>query len=137
MAIPPNEVVATYATGPGATPAWQVSGRRTVLWIDVVGTDYAAAALDVEPGNATPSIAARWAWHKLSAEPKSVAIIYTMILEWPSVKAAVATLPRWMQSHIRWWIADPNGVPHIVPGSQATQWYWGHNYDISTAMPDF
>ena len=40
-----------------------------------------------------------------------------------------------MQHQVRWWIADPTGVPHVVPGAQATQWYWGHNYDISTALP--
>ena len=42
-----------------------------------------------------------------------------------------------MQSHVRWWIADPTGVDHIVPGASATQWYWGHNYDITTAKPGF
>ena len=40
-----------------------------------------------------------------------------------------------MQHQVRWWIADPTGVPHIVPGASATQWYWGHNYDITTARP--
>jgi hypothetical protein len=24
-----------------------------------------------------------------------------------------------------------------VPGASATQWYWGPNYDISTANPGF
>ena len=135
-AIPPGQVVATYATGPGAVPASQVAGRTTVLWIDVTGTDYAASVLDVEPGNASPSTAASWAYNRLSADPTGVAIIYTMISEWQTVQAAVATLPSWMQSHIRWWIADPTGVAHVVPGAQATQWYWGPNYDISTALPD-
>ena len=46
-------------------------------------------------------------------------------------------LPHQMQSRIRWWIADPTGVPHIVPGSSATQWYWGSSYDITTAAPRF
>jgi hypothetical protein len=53
------------------------------------------------------------------------------------VKSAVAALPASMQSHVRWWIADPTGVPHVVPGSSATQWYWGSNYDITTATPSF
>jgi hypothetical protein len=60
-----------------------------------------------------------------------------MLSEWPSVQAACATLPASMRSRIRWWIADPTGVPHIVPGSDATQWFWGANYDISTATPRF
>jgi hypothetical protein len=42
-----------------------------------------------------------------------------------------------MRSHVRYWIADPTGQPHIVPGSDATQWYWGSNVDISTATPRF
>jgi hypothetical protein len=134
--IPAGQPVATYATGGYAVPASQVAGRN-VLWIDTQGTDPAAQALDVEPGDATPSVAASWAWHKLSAAPGAVARIYTMISEWPAVKAAVATLPQQMQSHIRYWIADPTGVPHVLPGSSATQWYWGKNYDISTANPGF
>jgi len=135
-AIPAHHMIATYATGGFAVPASQVAGRQ-VLWIDTQGTDPAAAALDVEPGDATPSIAAQWAWHKLTATPGAVARIYTMISEWPAVKAAIAGLPQRMQSHIRYWIADPTGVPHIVPGASATQWYWGANYDISTATPGF
>jgi hypothetical protein len=135
-AIPAHHMIATYATGGYAVPAAQVAGRQ-VLWIDTLGTDPAAAALDVEPGDATPSVAAQWAWHKLSATPDTVARIYTMISEWPAVKAAIAGLPHKMQSHVRYWIADPTGVPHIVPGASATQWYWGKNYDISTANPGF
>ncbi len=129
-------MVATYATGGYAVPAAAVAGRN-VLWIDARGTDPAAGALDVEPGDATPSIAATWAEQKLSASPGAVARIYTMISEWPAVKAAIAALPQRMQSHVRYWIADPTGVPHVVPGSSATQWYWGQNYDISTALPGF
>ena len=135
--IPTGHPIATYATGGYAVPASQVAGRRSVLWIDTQGYDPAAQALDVEPGDATPSIAASWAWHKLSAAPGDVARIYTMISEWPAVRAAIATLPQRMQSHVRYWIADPTGVPHVVPGSNATQWYWGKNYDISTANPGF
>jgi hypothetical protein len=41
-----------------------------------------------------------------------------------------------MRSRIRWWVADPTGVPHIVPGSSATQWYWGSSYDESMAAPN-
>ena len=134
--IPQGQNVATYATGGYAVPASQVAGRN-VLWIDTQGTDPGAQALDVEPGDATPSIAASWAFHKLSAAPGGVARIYTYLSEWPAVKAAIATLPQQMQSHIRYWIADPTGYNHVVPGSDATQWYWGKNWDISTATPNF
>jgi hypothetical protein len=135
-AIPAGHEVATYATGPYAVQASQVAGRK-VLWIDTQGTDPKAAALDVEPGDATPGLAATWAQQKLSADPHTNAIIYTMQSEWPAAQAAIAGLPHWMQHHVRWWIADPTGVPHVLPGASATQWYWGSNYDITTANPGF
>jgi hypothetical protein len=135
-AIPANNMVATYATGPYAASPSQVAGRQ-VIWIDVYGTDYGASALDVEPSDATPDQAASWAYHRLKLHPTELAHIYTSISEWPQVQAACAALPAWMQSHIRWWIADPTGFPHIVPGSDATQWYWGSSYDISTATRRF
>jgi hypothetical protein len=135
--IPGNHVIATYATGPFAVPGSEVAGRP-VLWIDTTGTDpQGASALDVEPGDATPASAATWVAQKMDANPHATAILYTMESDWPATQAAVATLPQWMQSHVRWWIADPTGVPHVVPGSNATQWYWGTNYDISTALPGF
>ena len=42
-----------------------------------------------------------------------------------------------MQAHVKYWIADPTGTPHIVPGASATQWFWGSSYDISQAQPGF
>ena len=135
--IPAGYEVATYADGPNPTPASEVAGRTQVLWIDINGSDPQASVLDLEPGCATPSVAPGWVSARLAADPDGVAILYTMISEWPAVQQAVASLPQSMQSHIRWWIADPTGYPHIVPGSDATQWYWGPNYDISTALPGF
>lgn len=136
-AIPGNHVVATYATGSYAASAGDVAGRKAVLWIDTHGTDPQAGALDVEPGDATPSMAASWAWQRLHAHPREHAIIYTMRSEWAAAQASIGTLPHWMQNHVRWWIADPTGYPHVVPGSNATQWYWGTHYDITTAKPGF
>ena len=136
-AIPPNQVVATYATGSYAASPSQVAGQKRVLWIDTNGSDPNATVLDVEPGDATPSMAATWAASRLTAHPNAHAVIYTMQSQWPAAQQAIATLPSWMQSHIRWWIADPTGVPHIVPGSDATQWYWGQSYDMTTATPRF
>jgi hypothetical protein len=135
-AIPGGHVVATYATGSYAVPASQVAGRP-VYWIDTRGTDPGAQALDVEPGDATPTMAATWAWQRLHADPSAKAIIYTMRSEWPATQAAIGTLPHWMQNHVRWWIADPTGYRHVIPGSNATQWYWGSSYDISTVLPGF
>ena len=129
--------VATYGDGAHPVPASQVEGRRSVVWISVTGQDYGASVVDVEPGNASPAAAASWAQHRLTADPQAPTRIYTYLSEWPAVKAAVATLPAQIQAHIHYWIADPTGTPHIVPGSQATQWYWGPNFDISMAAPGF
>jgi hypothetical protein len=54
-----------------------------------------------------------------------------------TVRASVHQLPSGMGDHVQWWIADPTGHPHVVPGSDATQWYWGSHFDISTANPGF
>ena len=134
--LPHDKVAAVYANGNYAASSSQMKGRGSVLWIDTNGSDPAADALDVEPGDATPYGAAQWVQHRLSAQPHSVAIVYTMRSEWQQVKDNVGHLPGWMQSKVRYWIADPTGVPHVVPGSNATQWYWGNSYDITTANPD-
>ena len=136
-AIASHRNVAAYANGNYAASSAQVAGHRSVLWIDVTGYDHNASVLDVEPGDATPSLAASWAWHRLHAHPTALARIYTMRSLWPAVRAAVAHLPAKMRSHVRYWIADPTGTPHIVPGSDATQWYWGSSYDITSATPRF
>ncbi|MGO8961503.1 MAG: hypothetical protein ACLQFR_29650 [Streptosporangiaceae bacterium] len=135
-AIPARHVVATYATGGYAVSPAAVTGRK-VLWIDTNGSDPRAAALDIEPGDATPAGAAAWTRAKLTAHPAALARLYTMRSEWPAVQAAVRALPAPMQTRVRWWIADPTGTPHQVPGAQATQWYWGPHYDITTATPAF
>ena len=134
-AIPAGARVATYATGGYAVSPASVAARSHVTWIDTNASDPRAAALDVEPGDATPAQAAAWTWHKLHAAAGDTAIIYTMRSEWPATQQAIATLPQPMQHQVRYWIADPTGVPHIVPGASATQWYWGQNFDISTAAP--
>jgi hypothetical protein len=135
--IPSGHPVATYANGSYAVSPSQVSGKQ-VIWIDTNGSaPTKASVLDVEPGDATPAGAAAWAKARLTANPHAPVRIYTMLSEWAAAKAAIATLPGWMQSHVKWWIADPTGVQHVVPGSNATQWYWGSSYDISTVNPGF
>jgi hypothetical protein len=136
-AIPAGKPAAVYSNGSYAASPRQVAGHHSVLWIDTNGSDPAANVLDVEPGDATPAGAAHWVKKRLTARPNEVAIVYTMRSEWRQVRAHVAELPSWMQSKVRYWIADPTGTPHVVPGSSATQWYWGKNYDVTTANPDF
>jgi hypothetical protein len=136
--IPSNQGnVATYANGPFQASWSDVNGRSNVLWIDTRGDNPGANVLDVEPGDATPTQAADWAEARLAAQSGSVAIVYTFRAEWGAVKDAIGTLPSNLQSKVKYWIADPTGVPHVVAGSSATQWYWGAHYDISTAEPGF
>jgi hypothetical protein len=135
--LPSGQPAAVYANGAYAAASSQIAGHSSVLWIDCNGSDPSANVLDVEPGDASPAGAAQWVDARLTSHPNSVAIVYTMLSDWPAVQGSVAGLPSWMQSHVRYWIADPTGVPHVVPGSSATQWYWGSNYDISTANPNF
>jgi hypothetical protein len=135
--IPKGEAAAVYATGAYyATPS-QTRHLGHTLWIDTTGRNYSASVLDVEPGDATPAQAASWVQHRLSANPDAKVRVYTMRSMWPATQAAMASLPAWMQARVHWWIADPTGVPHIVPGSDATQWYWGQSYDLSLAKPGF
>ncbi|MGA8271147.1 MAG: hypothetical protein WB919_06270, partial [Candidatus Sulfotelmatobacter sp.] len=135
--VPAGAEVATYADGAHPTPTSLVAGRKDVLWIDDLGTDPKAQVVDVEPGCATPAQVPQWVKGHLADDPGSLAIVYTTISQWSQVQQEVSSLPASMQSKIRWWIADPTGSPHIVPGSQATQWYWGSNYDESEALPSF
>ena len=135
--IPSGKAAAVYANGAYAASPPQVSHHHHVLWIDTNGSNPGANALDVEPGDATPARAAAWVQQRLTKHPDSVAIVYTMLSQWQQVKSHVAHLPSSMQSKVRYWIADPTGVPHIVAGASATQWYWGANFDITTANPNF
>ena len=135
-ALPSDKAAAVYANGAYAASASQVAHHsHSVLWIDTNGSNPNANVLDVEPGDATPAGAAAWVHQRLSSHPHDVAIVYTMKSAWGDVKDNVGHLPSWMQSKVRYWIADPTGNDHIVPGSDATQWYWGNSVDITTASP--
>lgn len=134
-ALPTDKAAAVYSNGSYAASASQMANYRNVLWIDTNGSNPNANVLDVEPGDATPAGAAAWVQQRLTAHPHDVAIVYTMTSEWGDVKTNVGQLPSWMQHKVRYWIADPTGTPHVVPGSDATQWYWGQNVDITTANP--
>jgi len=133
--LPHGKVAAVYANGAYAASGRQVAGQKSVLWIDTNGSNPGATVLDVEPGDATPHGAAVWVQQRLSKHPNSVAIVYTMRSSWQDVKDNVAHLPQSMQDKVRYWIADPTGVQHMVPGANATQWYWGSHIDISVANP--
>jgi hypothetical protein len=135
--IPTGKAAAVYSNGAYQASTASVSGRPSVVWIDTNGSNTSANALDVEPGDATPAGAAAWVQAKLTKNPNQDAIVYTFKSDWGQVISNVNALPGWMHSHVKYWIADPTGTEHVLPGSTATQWYWGPNYDISTANPGF
>jgi len=135
--VPWGKSVAAYANGNFRASVSDVAHHNNVLWIDVNGGRSDAMVLDVEPGDATPAGAANWVRARLNSHRDSIAIVYTFRAAWPSVKHHVRGLPSWMRSRVHYWIADPTGVPHVIPGSSATQWYWGKSYDISTANHNF
>jgi hypothetical protein len=132
-----HHTVATYINGRYKASQSDVAGRHKVLWIDTTGGNPSADVLDVEPGDATPATAAHWAYQRLHRDPNAQCCIYTMRSLWPAVRATIHHLPSSMGDHVHWWIADPTDHPHVVPGSDATQWYWGRHFDISTANPGF
>ncbi|HEX9040963.1 MAG TPA: hypothetical protein VF838_08020 [Trebonia sp.] len=133
--VPHGKIAAVCANGAAAASGNQVAHQKSVLWIGTDGSNPGATVLDVEPGDATPHGAAVWVQQRLSKPPSSVATAYTMRSSWQAVKDNVAHLPKWQQDKVRYWIADPTGVQHMVPGADATQWYWGANIDISVANP--
>jgi hypothetical protein len=135
--IPAGTDAAVYADGTYQASAASVASHKNVLWIDTNGSRTDANALDVEPGDATPAGAAAWVKAKLTKDPSATAIIYTFKSNWPATTAAINALPKTMQSHVKYWIADPTGTKHILPGAAATQWYWGPSYDISSAKAGF
>lgn len=135
--VPWGKSVAAYANGHYRASVSDVAHHGNVLWIDINGSNPDAMVLDVEPGDATPAGAAHWVQARLNRHRNSIAIVYTFRVAWPSVKHHVRGLPSWMRSRVHYWIADPTGVPHVIPGSSATQWYWGKHYDISTAKHNF
>jgi hypothetical protein len=135
-ALPQHKVAAVYVNGAYATSYNQVAGQKSVLWIDTNGSNTGATVLDVEPGDATPHGAAVWVQQRLDRHPHSVAIVYTMLSSWQAVKDNIAHLPQWQQDNVRYWIADPTGIQHMVPGASATQWYWGSSIDVSVANPN-
>lgn len=132
-----QQIAAVYANGSYQASWSSVHGRHRVLWIDTNGGNPGCDVLDVEPGDASPSTAASWVKAREKQQPGAIAIVYTMRNEWSAVKSAVNSLPGSVKSHVRYWIADPTGHAHIVPGSSATQWSWGTNYDTTEALPGF
>lgn len=130
--LPAGKPAAVYSNGAFAATHSQVRGH-TVLWIDVTGGNPDANVLDVEKGDAPSGSAAGWVQARTDRHPNSTAIIYSSVSSWKGVKENVSHLPDHVKSHVRYWIAQPTGKDHLVPGSDATQWNWSQGTDESTA----
>lgn len=133
---PEARTVSLYVNG---LYAWRGPLAHTwerVLWIDVFGTAPGqASVLDVETGDAGPSQVPGWCEERLTAVPDSLLRLYCNISTWETVKKQVATMPALARGRVRYWIANPTGAPHLVPGSAATQWDWGESWDTSSYGP--
>ena len=136
-AIPADaQLVALYRNGRFAVTAQQGAMFPARLWIDVLGTDAATASvLDIETGDATPDTVRTWCPAREAAHPYSVDRLYCNLSTWPAVRAAVAELTGAQQARVRYWIANPTGAAHLVPGSDATQYLWTPGFDVSAYGP--
>lgn len=142
-AIPANTHAMLYINGGFAASPTIASRFASVLWIDVFGDSPRANVLDVETSDATPGDVPAWVTEHVNLYgdiPTTLARVYCNLSTWPDVRAAVRTLSPQYRRHVRYHIAHPTGQPHLVPGSHATQWFWGHganDYDLSEFRPDY
>jgi hypothetical protein len=135
--VPAHAPLATYADGPYAASPSEVSGHH-VMWIDTDGSDPRANALDIEPGDATPTQAASWVEAHEKADPSTKPVLYMSQSNWGAVQASVSSLPSPVRAKVLYWVADPGGPKHLT-GAWATQYNWpdGGNgpYDVDSASP--
>ena len=138
--IPPGaQVAALYRNGRfAATPA-QARRFPVVLWIDVLGTaPESCSILDIETGDATPDTVLSWVPARLGSHTGAHCRLYCNLSTWPAVRQAVASITGITadeRASIMYWIANPTGTPHLVPGSDATQYLFGLGFDESAFLP--
>lgn len=129
------EYVAIYANGEYAAGHHSVQHRfpkAKVFNIDVMNTDPGGCGIaDVEHGDMKPSDIPGWVDQRLAKHPGVLCRVYCNQSTWPAVKSEVAKLPPDKRDAVRYWIADPTGSEHSLPGADATQWYWGDDWDES------
>ena len=135
------EYIAIYGNGrfaaDRATVKRQFPSAR-IYSIDVLNTDPAGCGIaDVENGDMTPADVPGWVQARLGAHPGVLCRIYCNRSNGPAVKDQVAMLPAEAREQVRYWIADPTGTPHMVPGADATQWLWAGSWDESLLDPAF
>lgn len=130
-----SQYIAIYFNGRFAASESEVQAqypKARIYTIDVLNdAPKQCSILDIETGDATPDDVPGWVDARMDGNPGFICRLYCNLSTWPAVKAKVATLGKAARTHVRYWIANPTGVAHIVPGSDATQYFWGLDYDMS------
>lgn len=126
----PDRLVAPYIDGLYKWPAAQLRRFSEAVQVTItVFGDPAADVGDTENGDLTPEGFAKWLkdrvdrgerWHALYSSRDTKPLVDQAVI-------AIGLDPR----IYGWWAADPTGQPHLVPGSDATQFDWLVGYDIS------
>lgn len=130
------EYIAIYANGEYAADKASVQKRfphARIFNIDVLNSDPGGSGIaDVENGDMKPGDLPGWVDRRLARHPGELCRVYCNKSTWPSVKSEVARLPQDRRDLVRYWIADPTGNPHSLPGADATQYHWGDTWNEST-----
>lgn len=133
--------IAIYGNGLWPASRDQVQRQHphaSIYTIDVLGSDPGGCGIaDVENGDMAPAQIPGWVDARLRAHPGALCRIYCNKSTWPSAQSYAGKLPGGQLELVRWWIADPTGTAHMVPGADATQWDWGYLYDESLILATF
>lgn len=127
--------LAVYVNGMFAADTGEVSATfpsARIYLIDVNGTDPGASIKDVETGDITPENVPTAVNARFDAHPDSLCRVYVNLDNWAETKANLLhNVAPEHKAQLRWWVANPTGIPHFVPGSNATQYKFGTDYDTS------
>jgi hypothetical protein len=129
--IPPGvTMVACYIDGRYAIDplkAQQLHPHAIIVMIATRASTNAGDVLDVERGDATPTLAPMWCRMRRAAGQDPT--VYCSLDTWPLVKAAFATAG---EPEPYYWIAAvPGGGPVLLPGAVAHQYAFSVDWDVS------
>jgi hypothetical protein len=127
--------VAVYVNGMFAADTAEVSAtfpKARIFLIDVNGSDPGASIKDVETGDIRPDTVHEAINARFDAHPDALCRVYVNLSNWSVTRANInANVAPDKQLQVRWWVANPTGVPHFVPGSNGTQYSFGSQFDSS------